>query len=553
MAKAIGEHDVFKLVSLRGSADGLTIDPAGDGIAIPVAHELAAAGVDLARPSAEVLRVAAGWKILTEEELRRLPWADLPGAIKGDLAGSMTSLLTSEIVVGAERMALAIYGAHPEFLAAYGKLADSWMRLRLRRRWKVAGQHEQPLEPVHERLIRVAHIIRRLAQKDPVERGLLLRLAIARIALPQPAARRASSVKPRDPRQGRDARRREIAEAKRTFVRLQTAIADLESIQDKIHGTLSERSGGPEVLEPAILDAAFYAALDSRLTASERSLLDERLGSGPARRPGALADLLAGLEVATVIVSANSLCSRIRVFEDEEKEKLPTAQEPQAGARPSIRALGWGDLIVLRERLIGYDAREIAHIENVLAGEDKAREHERMRRTEELLETETFEQVETERDLQTSERFELQVEAEKTIDSQFAVEAGLNTSGRYGLTRVETSLDVGFQRSIQESQRRSSELAKEVVARSVEKVQRSVRELRRRLTIEELRELNRHSISNTAPDASGAAPAHRVGLYYLIVSVTPGYEDALTSEQDALVGKSATVEEHATALNAVGP
>lgn len=172
---------------------------------------------------------------------------------------------------------------------------------------------------------------------------------------------------------------------------------------------------------------------------------------------------------------------------------------------------------MVRERLVGYAANEIAHIENVLAGEKKSREHERLRRTENLDETQSVASTESERDLQTSQRFELQVEAQKTVDTDFSVRTGINTSGRYGLTNVNTSLDAGFQRSVSESQHRTSELAKEVVSRSIDKVQESVRQLRRRLTIEQIRELSQHTIDNLAVEGSSAT--HRVGIYYWVEKI----------------------------------
>ena len=67
MATATADHDVFRLVSLRTSMDGLTIEPSTDGVAMPVNRELS--GADLRHPSVEMLRMATSWKPLSLDEL----------------------------------------------------------------------------------------------------------------------------------------------------------------------------------------------------------------------------------------------------------------------------------------------------------------------------------------------------------------------------------------------------------------------------------------------------------------------------------------------------
>ena len=100
--------------------------------------------------------------------------------------------------------------------------------------------------------------------------------------------------------------------------------------------------------------------------------------------------------------------------------------------RPVIRPLGIGDLKVVKQSLHRYVAGEVAHIENVLEGENKERKHRRLDRTEETftIEIETVE--ETERDTQTTDRFELKKETEKTITEDMSVDAGITVSASYG-------------------------------------------------------------------------------------------------------------------------
>ena len=124
---------------------------------------------------------------------------------------------------------------------------------------------------------------------------------------------------------------------------------------------------------------------------------------------------------------------------------------------------------------------------------------------------------ETERDLQTSNRFELQNESQKTVSQEFSIEAGVNTSGRYGVTKVETSLDAGLQGSASESRSSSLRVAKDIVSRAVERTQESVRQLRRRTVTAEIRELNAHEVSNKSGDES-PEPSFS-GLYFWVEKI----------------------------------
>ena len=119
-------------------------------------------------------------------------------------------------------------------------------------------------------------------------------------------------------------------------------------------------------------------------------------------------------------------------------------------------------------------------------------------KTEEVQETETITEKESEKDSQTTDRYELQAESQETINRDFSISAGVNTSGQYGLTHVDTSLDAAFSQS--ESQSRSSSIntAREIVTKAVERTFERVRRLRRLTITEEIRELNRHELANVA-------------------------------------------------------
>ncbi len=170
---------------------------------------------------------------------------------------------------------------------------------------------------------------------------------------------------------------------------------------------------------------------------------------------------------------------------------------------------GVGDLLMVRQTLKAYELAEFAHVENVLAGETRVREHRRLNVREEIQLDEEERETEKERNLQSTERNEMQAEAEKTVKSQFELDAGLQVSGSYGPTvSFSASLNVGFSTSTEETQRKAVSYSREVTEKTSERVRERVKhELRRRM-LEQVEELNRHSITNE-PASNG----HVRGIY----------------------------------------
>ena len=174
--------------------------------------------------------------------------------------------------------------------------------------------------------------------------------------------------------------------------------------------------------------------------------------------------------------------------------------------KAQMKPIGRSDLQLVRQQIRRYDLGEIAHIENVMAGEEKKREHRRTRRVEEIF---TFEEEvveESEKDLQTADRFEMQSEAQKTVQEEAQLEAGLNVSAGYGpYIRVNASLAYSQKQSRESSSRESTKYAKEVTEKTRSKIAKRVREERIRKSSEEFEEKNLHQF--TAKDK------HIVGVY----------------------------------------
>jgi hypothetical protein len=174
------------------------------------------------------------------------------------------------------------------------------------------------------------------------------------------------------------------------------------------------------------------------------------------------------------------------------------------------------DLFIIKEELARYEAGDVADIENVLAGELKVRRHRTLFRTESTTETEEETTTSEERDHQVSDKSSLQDEVKTTIDSKVGVDAGVTATFKYGEAITITphaNVTANFSKSQSENIARS--YSKEIVDRSITKVQEKVSKLQITKIISELEERNKHSIDNTQ-----AGAVHRAGLYYWVNKVT---------------------------------
>ncbi|MDX2214937.1 MAG: hypothetical protein SFY66_16740 [Oculatellaceae cyanobacterium bins.114] len=173
---------------------------------------------------------------------------------------------------------------------------------------------------------------------------------------------------------------------------------------------------------------------------------------------------------------------------------------PDVDVSGRIRPLGIGDLKVVKEKLLAYVPGEVAHIENVLKGESKERKHRTLDRTESILFTSEEDNQETERDTQTTDRFELKKEAEKTLKEDMSVQAGVTATGSYGTVTITAHGDFAYSTSKQESIKNSANFARDVVDRSVTKIQKRVKTERTTKTIKEIEESNTHGLDNKDGD-----------------------------------------------------
>lgn len=180
-----------------------------------------------------------------------------------------------------------------------------------------------------------------------------------------------------------------------------------------------------------------------------------------------------------------------------------------SGLATCKQSVGVGDLLMVKQTIKAYQVSEFAHVENVLAGESREREHRRLNVREEISTRETETETEEERDLQSTTRSEMQNEVERTIKNEFGLEAGLQISGSYGPSvSFSASMNSSFSSSTEESQRKATTFSREVTEKTSERIRERVREEQRRRVLEEIEEINRHKVENP-----NAADGHIRGIY----------------------------------------
>ena len=172
--------------------------------------------------------------------------------------------------------------------------------------------------------------------------------------------------------------------------------------------------------------------------------------------------------------------------------------------KPLYRPIGIADLKVMKQKLVRYEAGEVAHVETVMAFESRSREHRRLRRDTETVVSTQEREEESRRDLQSTERFELQHEVQNTIKTDTSFKAGVDLSGTFGPVSLSAYAKFDYAQSKEESDRLATNYAKEVVDKSLNRLVEKTAIQRTTTTLEEVEEVNKHGFANvTAVNASG--------------------------------------------------
>jgi hypothetical protein len=160
------------------------------------------------------------------------------------------------------------------------------------------------------------------------------------------------------------------------------------------------------------------------------------------------------------------------------------------------RRYGFADLYVVRDEWNRYEAGELAHIENVLAHEEKHRLLKTLSETEVL----TSEQTETssleEHDSQTTDRLELQQHAQNETDLAVHVAAQVEVEASYGPVHIAATAGGSFDYSQKQADEQAYQQSREVVSRTVTRVEERVKTTRATRALHRTTQEDRHALNN---------------------------------------------------------
>ncbi|MEK7764371.1 MAG: hypothetical protein AAB433_22590 [Nitrospirota bacterium] len=193
---------------------------------------------------------------------------------------------------------------------------------------------------------------------------------------------------------------------------------------------------------------------------------------------------------------------------------IPVADNRVPHTHGSIAPVGVADLLVVKQQLIRYEAMDIGHIENVLQGEAKIRDHRNLRQTEETTFNETETTKTEERDLESTDRFEMKRESEQTIKEDASLKAGLSVSGSYGPTvEFAVSAEGSLSRSKTEATKSATTFSKDVTQRTSNKLTERVLQRSSLRVTNEVEEKNNHTLTNVP------GTGHIRGIYQWVEKV----------------------------------
>lgn len=191
----------------------------------------------------------------------------------------------------------------------------------------------------------------------------------------------------------------------------------------------------------------------------------------------------------------------------------PTFTPVAQSSSPHVQAVGTAHLLVLKQQIKRYEAGEIAHVENVLAGEKKNRQHVELTRIEDFTSFSSDTTTDSETELESTERFELNRQVSHSLQKDTELGLELTLSGKYGPTvSFDSNFAAGRTTSSQDSSEQSVSFVKDTVERSKDRVIDKLTSKRERNLLREIRETNRHRLENESEQ-------HRFAVYQYVDKV----------------------------------
>jgi hypothetical protein len=178
-----------------------------------------------------------------------------------------------------------------------------------------------------------------------------------------------------------------------------------------------------------------------------------------------------------------------------------------ADAHTLVTVKGVGDLMVIRRRLRRYSLGAITHVESVMKGERRERQHVAGSSIEESMLIESEVTTSTEKDLETRTSTEVSQEIEKEMTERRETEASITATASYGAVFSSGSATVSQRAAgsseAREAQRSARRTMQETVSRAVERVEKRKLTRTTLTTRTEQKETNTHSFEGVAENTVG--------------------------------------------------
>lgn len=180
----------------------------------------------------------------------------------------------------------------------------------------------------------------------------------------------------------------------------------------------------------------------------------------------------------------------------------------------SIKPAGITELLIVKQNLKRYEVSDIAHIENVLKGEMKSKEHTTTHVTENFYLTETEMTSSQESSINTADRFEMNQAASEVISAEQSLKAGVGVKAKYGpAVEFSASVEGSVSRSKEKSIKHAENFSRSITQTSVEKITQRILKRESRKVIDSIEDKNKHELNNI----SGSE--HVVGVYQWVNKV----------------------------------
>lgn len=155
------------------------------------------------------------------------------------------------------------------------------------------------------------------------------------------------------------------------------------------------------------------------------------------------------------------------------------------------------DLYVVRDKVSCYEVGEMSYIENVLESEIRVRKHRHLEREELLTERTEEGAFSQERDHQADEKFSLQTEVAKTVEQELSLDAGVTFNYNWMAGSVAATTDTGYNISKKDAQSAVRDYSRQVLDKSITKLETKTRDFASRKFSRETEETNRHVFGGT--------------------------------------------------------